>query len=130
MKKLIEQPFNQRLIYFSIFLLWIFFGLNFVQYKNDSPSLKIDIQYFIIFPTLILFIPIFYIKKFTWFLTFSFSLFYTIWTSLKIIVDNLKNISQLPIENKAFDYVISLLIVTILITISYLIFKIKPKNSF
>lgn len=128
MKKIIEKPLNQRLIYLLLFLLWIFLGSNFVQYKNDYSFLKIDLIYFIIFPTLILFIPIFYIKKTTWFLTFSFSLFYTIWTMLKIIVDALKNTSQLPIENKVFDITFSILIVTILISTSYIIFKIKPKN--
>jgi hypothetical protein len=47
---------------------------------------------------------------------------------LKIIVDALKNTSQLPIENKVFDITFSILIVTILISTSYIIFKIKPKN--
>jgi hypothetical protein len=127
MKKIIENTKNQRLVYILIFLLWIFFGLNFVQYKNDSSLLEIDILFFIIFPTLILFIPILYNRKATWFLSLSFSIFFTLWTIHKITADALNYLQQSIKKDRINEITSSILIVVILISVSYVIFKMKPK---
>ena len=129
MKKTIENTKNQRFVYILIFLLWIFFGLSFVQYKNDSSLLKIDILFFIIFPTLILFIPILYNRNITWFLSLSFSVFFTLWTIHKITIDALSYFQQSIKKDRINEITSSILIVIILIFISYVIFKMKPKNK-
>ncbi len=84
--------------------------------------------YVMIFPTLILFIPVLINKKISWFLALSFSILHSIWSIYKIISDNINNNYLNSLEDKIYDFIFSSILIIILFSISYLIFKIKPKN--
>ena len=120
---------NQRIIYFIILLFWLFIGIDLVQYKYDSSPFRIDMLYVMIFPSIILFLPILINRKITWISALSFSIFYSIWSTYKVIFDYLRffESNYIPsFANKMKDYVVSFLLITISFTISFIILKMKP----
>lgn len=130
--KFLKADSNQRIIYFIIFLCWLFIGIDLVQYKYDSSPFKVDMLYVMIFPSIILFIPILINRKITWFSALSFSILYSIWSTYKITFDYLRFFEcdyQPNFTNKMKDYIVSILLITISFTISFIILKMKPTNK-
>lgn len=130
--KHLKTDCKQRLIYFIIFLIWLFIGIDLVQYKYDSSPFSVDMLYVIVIPSLILFLPILINRKIPWICALSFSFLYSIWSTYKIVFDNLNHFkcNYLPSMNyKTKDCIVSFFLITISFMISYIILKMKPINK-